>query len=214
MTTQNATKNGAQPRQTLAGQIDRLDTILDGLAEALNESVADAVKRAMGEALREAVADAVREVLDDPELVRAAVARHAKGDARPDEAQPQRTLAGALGDAVGWVVALAAPPVLYSGKALSWAWTWCLQKVRGTLCPAYASASAALAGLAWLCGVAWQSRWACATAIGVGTTVGVVAYACGPTIASMLAALGSAALCLVGSAMAGLVHALGGEQSA
>src|SRR5262249_35124431 len=119
MTTQQATKNGPVPRQTLAGQIDRLDTILDGLAEALNESVADAVKKTMGEVLREPVSEAVREVLEAPGLARAALARHADADSRPDEAQPRRTLAEALGDAVGWVVALAAPPVLLAGKGLS-----------------------------------------------------------------------------------------------
>src|SRR5262245_21557402 len=135
MTTQTATKNGPVPRQTLAGQIDRLDSILDGLAEALNESVADAVRRTVGEVLREAVADAVREALDGPELARAALARHADADSRPDEAQPRRTLAEALGDVVGWAVALAAPPVLYSGKALNWAWTWCLEKLRWALSP-------------------------------------------------------------------------------
>jgi hypothetical protein len=80
--------------------------------------------------------------------------------------------------------------------------------------PAGEYAASTLSALGWLCGVAWQNRWSCAAAIGVGTAVGVVAYACGPTIASMLAAVGSAALCLVGSAMAGLLRALGGEQSA
>lgn len=33
-------------RKTLADQLDRLDRILDGLAEALNEAVADAVRSA------------------------------------------------------------------------------------------------------------------------------------------------------------------------
>jgi hypothetical protein len=212
MTTQNAPKNGAVPRQTLAGQIDRLDTILDGLAEALNESVADAVRKSVGEVVRETVKETVSEVLADQDLIRAAMARHNNTESGNDT-PPKRTLVDVLGDAVAWMVGIVAPPALLAGKGLSFAWCWCLEKVRNSLGPVYTSASAALTGLGWLCCIAWQNRWACATAIGVGTIVGVVAYVCGPTIASMLAAVGSAALCLVGSAMAGLVRALGGEQS-
>jgi len=42
-------------KKTLSFQLDRLDTILDGLAEALNGAVAEAVKEAVGPAAREAV---------------------------------------------------------------------------------------------------------------------------------------------------------------
>jgi hypothetical protein len=35
--------NGKAERKSLAQQIDRLDLILDGLADGLNEAVADAV---------------------------------------------------------------------------------------------------------------------------------------------------------------------------
>ena len=42
-------------RKTLASQIDRLDSILDGLAENLNEAVADSVKGAVTVAVQEAV---------------------------------------------------------------------------------------------------------------------------------------------------------------
>jgi hypothetical protein len=188
-----------------------LDTILDGLAEALNESVADAVRKTVAEVVRETVQEAVKEVLADPDLIRTAVARHASNPSQPDATnQPKRTLVEALGDAVGWMVALAAPPVLYAGKGLSWAWTWCLEKVRWALCPAWDYAASTLTALGWLCGIAWQNRWACGVALGVGSVVGLVAYVCGPLASSALAAVGSAALCLVGSAMAGLAQAFGG----
>lgn len=48
-------------KKTLAFQLDRLDSILDGLAEALNGAVADAVKATVGEAAREAVKVALEE---------------------------------------------------------------------------------------------------------------------------------------------------------
>src|SRR5262245_19983946 len=53
-------------RKSLAEQIDRLDMILDGLADALNEAVAQAVKEAVAFAVKAAVA----ETLTNPELRR------------------------------------------------------------------------------------------------------------------------------------------------
>src|SRR5262245_35643942 len=61
MTTTNTT---IRPRKNLADQIDRLDSILDGLSENLNDAVASAVK----EAVARGVQQAVFEVLTNPEL--------------------------------------------------------------------------------------------------------------------------------------------------
>jgi hypothetical protein len=58
--------NGRGERKSLAGQLDRLDRILDGLADGLNEAVALAVK----ETVAAAVEVAVREVLANAELRR------------------------------------------------------------------------------------------------------------------------------------------------
>src|SRR5262245_20919041 len=60
MTTNYTTR----PRKNLADQIDRLDSILDGLSENLNEAVATAVKEAVTTGVRQAVI----EVLTNPEL--------------------------------------------------------------------------------------------------------------------------------------------------
>jgi hypothetical protein len=66
-----ATMNKA-PRKSLAEQIDRLDSILDGLAESLDEAVATAAAGAVREvvtvAVQEAVHMAVVEVLTNAEL--------------------------------------------------------------------------------------------------------------------------------------------------
>jgi hypothetical protein len=69
-----AAVDGQRP---VPGQIDRLDSILDGLAEALHESVADAVKGVIAHSVREAVHAAVTEVLSSPDLLRAALEKHA-----------------------------------------------------------------------------------------------------------------------------------------
>src|SRR5262245_1044426 len=77
MTTTTA-PNGV--RQTLASQLDRLDSILDGLSDALNEAVATAVegaveravKQAVGEAVRETLQAVIAEVVSNPDLLAAA----------------------------------------------------------------------------------------------------------------------------------------------
>jgi hypothetical protein len=55
-------------RKSLSEQIDRLDKILDGLAQALNGAVADAVTQAVGLAVKEAVQTVLTEVLSNPDF--------------------------------------------------------------------------------------------------------------------------------------------------
>jgi hypothetical protein len=62
------TNTTSSPRKNLADQIDRLDSILDGLAENLNEAVATAVQQAVAAAVQEAVKLAVIEVVTNAEL--------------------------------------------------------------------------------------------------------------------------------------------------
>ena len=56
------TTNG-QERKTLASQIDRLHSILDGLSDNLNEAVATAVQGAVELAVRQSVGQAVKEAV-------------------------------------------------------------------------------------------------------------------------------------------------------
>src|SRR6476661_8027626 len=81
-----STTNLNGQRKTLATQLDRLDSILDGLAEALNEAVADAVRQSVAAAVGEAVQAAIKEVLTHPELLRAAAAQ--AGPAPAPTAEP------------------------------------------------------------------------------------------------------------------------------
>jgi hypothetical protein len=55
-------------RKSLSEQIDRLDKILDGLAQALNGAVADAVTQAVSLAVKEAVQTVLTEVLSNSDL--------------------------------------------------------------------------------------------------------------------------------------------------
>jgi hypothetical protein len=64
-----STMNGRK-RPSLSEQIQRLDSILDGLAENLNAAVADAVKAAVAVAVKEAVEAVLMEVVTNPQLMR------------------------------------------------------------------------------------------------------------------------------------------------
>jgi hypothetical protein len=68
MTTTTTNTNG-RTRKSLAEQIDRLDSILDGLSEALQGAVAEAVTEAVGLAVKEAVRCVLAEVLTSPEFL-------------------------------------------------------------------------------------------------------------------------------------------------
>ena len=61
--TTTPTMNG-KPRKQLADQLDRLDGIIDALADGLNQAVADAAR----EGTRLAVKDAIVEIMTNPEL--------------------------------------------------------------------------------------------------------------------------------------------------
>jgi hypothetical protein len=96
------TVNG-RARKSLADQIDRLDRVLDGLAEGLNEAAAAEVRKAVGRAVREAVQAAVREVLTNPDLaerLRPTPAPVGQG------AGTSGRLRSLLGQAAGWALAL------------------------------------------------------------------------------------------------------------
>jgi len=77
------TNINGQVRKTLAEQIDRLDAMLDGLAEGLNDAVAAALKDAVGSAVQAVL----REALANPELL----ARLAAAAPSPAPAAPAPT---------------------------------------------------------------------------------------------------------------------------
>jgi hypothetical protein len=64
-----ATLNGA-PRKNLSDQIDRLDHILDGLADAIPAVVADSIRFSVRQAVQQAVQEAITEVLANQDLLR------------------------------------------------------------------------------------------------------------------------------------------------
>src|SRR5262249_48251869 len=107
------TSNGRPARKTLASQIDRLDTMLEGLSENLNEAVADAGRAAVVVAGREAGQAGVSEVPADPQGL--AQRRHALPP--PPVATPVATPA-------------AGPPLK---ERMAQVWSWLGAKARSVL---------------------------------------------------------------------------------
>src|SRR5690242_838089 len=68
MSTQASPPANGRARKSLEHQLDRLDAIIDGLADALDGAVADAVKVAVGRAVKEAVQAVVAELLTNPQV--------------------------------------------------------------------------------------------------------------------------------------------------
>src|SRR3954454_2405529 len=99
----NATNVNGRARKSLADQIDRLDRVLDGLAEGLNEAVAAEVQRAVGLAVREAVQAAIREVLTGPDLADRRRPPPIPAAAPP---APGGRLRSLCGRAAGWALSL------------------------------------------------------------------------------------------------------------
>jgi hypothetical protein len=152
-------ENGRR-RPSLSEQIDRLDSILDGLAEALNEAVTMAVKEAVSVAVKEAVQAVMAEVLANADVLarlRGIASSPAHGGAPKPNAL--KRFLGRVRDcaASGLRVCASAPRRI--GSLLTAAWS----------------------GL----GELRQFKVPLLTAVGVGTAVGTGAYFAGPYLAAL-----------------------------
>jgi hypothetical protein len=199
-----------QQRKSLANEIDRLDGILDGLDEALAGSVETAVRDVVGQAVRETVEATVREVLSNPELIRAALSRHAPlaTPAQQPQQQPRRTPKEALKEKLAALCRKAAEKAAQAGKKLVGAWSWCVEKVRKgcSLLRGLCAAVPACCRLAHLLAhagacAAWKHRKVTLAALAAGVLAGVGAYFCGPLVASSACGLGGALATAAGIAL-------------
>jgi hypothetical protein len=202
----NPSKNGGRAaRPPLSDQIDRLDRMLDGFADALNEAVADAVKASVGAAARQAVADAMKEALAS----HAAQGKAAPAQAGTAPAPKRRTLREALGAGLGWLCALGGPPAAAAGGALAWAWNGVLHGLRA----AASGIASACCGAALLARMAWSRPGArTATATG-GVGAGLMAWLGGHVASVAMCAVGGAALALSAALLLPLGMAASGEDA-
>jgi hypothetical protein len=171
--TTTMTTNG-KLRKSLADQIDRLDSILDGLAEALNESVAAAVKEAVGLAVREAVQAVLTEVLTNPAVLETVRGTVSPAGA-PAAAVPTRpSWRERLRPAWGRIAAGALATRLQCGRL-------------------WGRARQGLSGLWERLSLVRRCRRQVLAAVGVGLVAGVLAYVAGPWLAALVSAVGGCA---------------------
>jgi len=209
------------PRKTLSTQLDRLDDILDGLAEALNQSVAMAVKEAVGLVAREAVSAAVQEVVANANLLRTAAAQHTPSEPEPQESQPKpptppnQTLWGRLGNGLAWVWQKANEKARQVGNYLSMAGQWSLAKLgQGYARVADLGRSlkdrvvhASLA-VGHMLSALWTFRRSFGLAVSVGLLAAVGTYLTGPVTAAVMFGLAGVGLTLAGLVLVPLAQLL------
>ena len=196
MTTSNGTLNARTARKSLADQIDRLDGILDGLAEALNESVADAVKDVIAQAVRSAVETAVKEVLSSPDLLRAALEKHAPPPAIPTNPPAPEPKPPTLKKNVARIARGVCEKVKRAAGLAG-------KKLR-EVCAAARDAGKKVVGIAAnapaickaVAKAAWAMRKPCVVAVGVGVLFGAACYLGGQLFSGVANGLSGAAITL------------------
>jgi hypothetical protein len=178
------TVTNGQARRSLGDQIDRLDKILDCLANGLNEAVAHAVEqsveKAVSVAVREAVQAVLTELLTNPDLrgaLAAAVAgRPTTSDHATSAARASDRPRGLLSRAWGRLLAGLSVVRGAVGRGFS--------AMRGAIgrCFSAIAGCRALVGNAW--SIAARHKWRVFSACGIGLLVGVVVYLAGPWLAA------------------------------
>jgi hypothetical protein len=178
------TSNGRAERKSLAGQLDRLDTILDGLADGLNEAVATAVRQAVVVA----VEAAVRELLASAELHRRL---HPEPAAKPSfvrRAAPA-LCRGLVSAAKGcWA---GAATLIGKGRVRATETASAVQQRRAVIVQRVRRGMTAFARQVWLgwfiaAGMARRLRRPLLVAAAVGTALAVTCYLAGPTVSSVV----------------------------
>jgi hypothetical protein len=161
------TTNG-QVRKSLASQLDRLDTLSEGLNEAVAYAVEQSVQKAVSVAVREAVQALLAEVLTNPDL-RAALASVVGGNAT-DHATT------------------AAPVSDRRPSLLSPAWRWLLSGLRFVR-DACGHCISAVAGCLPLVRTGWdiasRHKRRVLAACGIGVVVSLGVYFAGPWLGAI-----------------------------
>jgi hypothetical protein len=194
-------------RKTLASQLDRLDMILDGLAENLNEAVAMAaangVKEIVNVAVQEAVSAALVEILTNAEVQKRLInvqptptMIHLREKARSCWSWVVRAAKGT------WTkIVMASNKVKEMGSSLVKVASTKVQQARKKIVRSIRRGWMLMSALAVL---AKRFRTQLVVAVGVGVLVGVVCYFAGREIAS----LGCGLAVFVGSLATGVTNRL------
>ena len=171
------TMNGKPQRKQLADQLDRLDSIIDALAEGLNQAVIDACR----EGTRLAVKDAVIEIMTNPEL-RALLAPQAVPVPAPPPATPPEPEKPGLWSRIKATVATA------KNAAVALA-----ARVKTAVAAKVAAVTATVAALGAAAGETLPVRRALTVALGVGLLAALACYQMPEAASAAVAGIGAAA---------------------
>jgi len=157
-------------RKSLATQLDRFDTMLEGLSEAIPDAVADAVRVATQQAVREAVEAAVKEVLTNPQI---------REKLMPTtEQKPTTTMWNRVKQM--WQGVRSTLSSLHSA---------CTDRVQ-RVCESASNLRQRILWLPKTLQVVKAVKGQVVTAVGVGLVVAVVALVAGPYVAAVLSGIG------------------------
>jgi len=192
------TSNVPAERRSLAGQLDRLDTILDGLADGLNEAVATAVKQAVTTAVEAALV----EVLTSAELQRRlrAEPEHKPGPFRRAAAALCAGVAGVAKGCWSRAAGLAGRCRRTARRVAS------AVRQGGAVAAAHVrrgmTAFGRLVWLGWLvaAGLVRRFRRPLLVLATAGTAIGVAVYVAGPAVSSLAGAVAVFAAALAAGA--------------
>src|SRR5436305_3383955 len=170
MSHNSSTMNGAAQRKTLASQLDRLDNIIDAIADGLPKAIADVVCQAISTALPQAIQGVLTQVLSQPEVLRQLVGVKAPV-AAPAPSEP----------AVAPQTEAASP----SGSKPGSAWGWLRAKVSNAGSWLVSKLPGAGQGVRHAGKTVWQHRYLVAVSLAIGVMVGCTGDMAGPVLSSM-----------------------------
>jgi hypothetical protein len=175
--------NGNFQRKTLAHQLDRLDSILDGLDNALQGAITDAVKTAVSTAVGETVRATLLEIATNPDIL--ALLR---SGIMPAVVPPAAPTAPATGTEQPG-------PIRRAGRALASAWAWGLKRMadagRAIAAPVRNAYTGAITTYRQINAI-WQLRRPIIVSLAVGVTVGiVVGYVAAPWLSGVISGIGA-----------------------
>jgi hypothetical protein len=174
------TMNG-KPRKQLADQLDRLDGIIDALAEGLNGAVADACR----EGTRQAVRDVLIEIASNPELRALLAPQAVPAAAPPIPASPPEPKKPGLWSRIKTKVAAARTAVARFAA-----------QIKTTIAAKVAALTTAVAAASTVAGEALPVRQVLGAALGVGLLVGLVCYQLPESASAAVAGIGAAGTAL------------------
>jgi hypothetical protein len=219
--------NGRNVRKSLAEQIDRLEQLLEGLGNTINETVQDAVQVAINEVLMNTELQSRLRETQNAATAQPKVqgwfnwmGNAVKGSCTTAWSKVSWVCAKVAEGAQkcwSWLCQKTTQTAAPIRKAVSLGWTWCWRKLKNAgiwsaerTMRLVAGCRNLSKGMSAVGQFLWHIRKSLVLALGVGCVVGLGCYLAGPVISSLVSGLAGFAGALFGSAMNALRRALAG----